>query len=98
MTLLRRKILILSVAVGILFLANLNTLVHWMNQLGIVDLAGWIGERYLTGTALAIMVTLIVLTVDKSRTCPVDHSRHCRTCDHLRAENGRYCPHCGSRR
>ncbi|MGA2500596.1 MAG: hypothetical protein ABSH20_22885 [Tepidisphaeraceae bacterium] len=98
MTLQRRKTLVAGVVVGILALTHLNTLVHWLHRAGIIELANWVGERYLTGTAVAIMVTLIFLTTDASRIDPMDHSRRCRTCDRALARDGRYCPHCGGLR
>jgi hypothetical protein len=94
----RRKVLVAGVVVGILILAHLNSLVRWLNHVGIIELAEWVGQRYLTGTAVAIMVTLIFLTADASRIDPVDRSRRCRTCDRALARDGRYCPHCGGLR
>ncbi len=60
-------------------------------------MAGWargIRAEYLTGTAVTIIVVLLILLVNPrggvlARRCPV--------CDHVLMARGKYCGECGSK-
>lgn len=93
MTLTARKYLIIGFAAAILLLAGAFTVVSWLDNLGLI---GWPGMRdeYLTGTAITIIVVLLVLVG-----APAGHRvvRRCPVCEHVLMRPARYCPTCGSR-
>jgi len=94
-----RKIIVVAVAAAILILANFLVLAHWLDRVGIIGWAEGLRHEYLTGTAITIIVVLLVLIVPPSRIFVVGHGeqRRCRVCDGVLDRPGRYCPRCGSR-
>lgn len=94
----RRLVAAVSVA-SILLPANLLVLGAWLAYTGEIGWAGVINVTYFTGTAIALIATLLILsptagpgglpTVQWMATCPV--------CEHSLRPGGRYCPACGSR-
>lgn len=94
-----RKLLIIVAVAGILILACLPTLTAILTELGAVGMARAIRSEYLTGTAIAIILALLVLLPDWNRVswwCR-NAVRQCPVCEHPLGRPGRYCPTCGSR-
>ena len=94
-----RKILILSLVGGIFLLGNIWLVVNWLDEKGVVDGARYVRREHLTGTALTIIVVLLVLLVKPGREA-VGRSglvRRCPVCDHRLLGRGRYCSECGSK-
>ncbi len=89
--------LIVLVLAGALFLAaNLIFVTQWLQEKGVIDWAKDVRKEYLTGTAIAIIVALLILLAAPHGTgrrliwrCPV--------CDHTLLGNGQYCSDCGSK-
>jgi hypothetical protein len=96
MTLVMRKLVVLVLIASVFLLANAVLVVDWLSERGVIDLANRIRTEYLTGTAIAIIVVLLVLLVG-SRSAAGRFSRRCPVCDHLVAGRARYCGQCGSR-
>jgi len=90
-----RKVIVL-VLVGVLFLiANIWLVANWLEEKGVIEWAKHIRSDYLTGTAITIIIVLLILLVKPGggrglvRRCPV--------CEHTRLGGGNYCGECGSR-
>jgi len=96
MTLGIRKIIVL-VLVGALFLvANLIFVTNWLAEKGVIDWAKYVHKEYLTGTAISIIVVLLILLV-----APRGQGRRliqrCPVCDHTLLGGAKYCNDCGSK-
>ena len=96
MTLGIRKLIVLVLAAALFLVANLIFVANWLAEKGIIDWAQGIRKEYLTGTAITIIVVLLVLLVS-----PGSRSsrwvRRCPVCDHGLQAGARYCGDCGSR-
>lgn len=90
-----RKLLVVGVIVMVLTLANAGTILAWLQELGVLPLVEHIRSKYLTGTAIAVIVALLVLL--PSRAVWAICVRRCPVCDAVMLQPGRYCGECGSR-
>jgi hypothetical protein len=96
MTLTVRKIIVLGL-IGIIFLAgNVLLIANWLAEKGVPEKAAWLRENFLTGTAITVIIALLILLVNpsKSRFAMV---RSCPVCDKKLLGNPNYCPDCGSK-
>ena len=93
-----RKIIVLSL-IGLVFLAgNILVVANWLAERGIEEKANWIHQEFLTGTAIAVIVVLLILLVSpKGRGRAVGLFRRCPVCDHRLISRGSYCSECGSK-
>jgi hypothetical protein len=94
MSLTIREAIVLGLIGSILLLGNILFVANGLSEHGIVDWAQGIRAEYLTGTAVTIIVGLLILLVSPragvlTRRCPV--------CDHVLPRRGRYCGECGSK-
>ena len=96
MTLTIRKIMVLGLIGTILLLGNILLVADWLAEKGMVDWARYIRSEYLTGTAVTIIVVLLILLVNPA-TKPWRFARRCPVCDRLLTSQGSYCSECGSR-
>jgi len=99
MTLLSRKIIVLSL-IGIIFLtANLWFAVNWLDEHGVVNWAQHIRAEYVTGTAITIVIALMILLVRPKHEAAARTGlfRRCPVCDHVLIGKGAYCAECGSK-
>ena len=91
-----RKVAVLALVLGVFLLANLWFVVNWLQDQGVVDAAQHVRAEYLTGTAITIIIALLILLVR-----PAGHSsafvRRCSVCEHVMLGMGRYCSACGSK-
>jgi len=90
-----RKFVVASIIAVVLVLANTGMIVGWLQGIGLNPLAEHIRSEYVTGTAIAIIVALLILLPSRS-VWPV-LVRRCPVCDCLLLRWGRYCAECGSR-
>lgn len=99
MTLRMRKIIVAAAVAAILVLANFLVLAGWLDQVGVIGWAQGLRHEYLTGTAITVIVVLLVLLVPQSRVLLIGPGAQCRcrVCDGVLDRPGRYCPSCGSR-
>ena len=95
-----RKIIVLSI-IGVVFLAgNILVVANWIAESGIAEKASWVRHEFLTGTAIAVILTLLILLTGSKRS---DSSgafafiRRCPVCDHRLIGRGAYCSECGSK-
>jgi hypothetical protein len=94
-----RKILVLSLVGGVFLLGNIWLVVNWLDKKGVIDGARYVRKEYLTGTAITIIVTLLILLVKPSREAAGRFGllRRCPVCDHRLLGRGQYCSECGSK-
>ena len=96
MTLGIRKLIVLTLVVAIFLLANVWLVVAWLDEKGVLDWACHLRREYLTGTAITIVVALLILLV-RPRNGGARLIRRCPVCEHTLLGRGRYCGECGSR-
>jgi hypothetical protein len=94
-----RKLVVVGTLVAILLLSNALVLAHWLAEAGVINWANGIWQEYATGTAITVILALLVLLTSPKRVAD-ECSRwikRCRVCDHMLIRRGSYCPECGSR-
>ena len=96
MSLTIRKIIVLGLIGSILLLGNILFVASWLAEHGAVDWARGVRAEYLTGTAVTIILVLLILLVSPKGDT-VSLVRRCPVCDHVLVGRGRYCPECGSK-
>lgn len=94
MTLTIRKAVVLGLIGSILLLGNIVLVTNWLAEHGVVDWARYVRAEYLTGTAVMIIVVLLILLVNPRAGTLV---RRCPVCDHVLRGMARYCEECGSK-
>lgn len=96
MTLRIRKLIVLVLVAALFLVANLMFVAGWLQEKGVIDWARYIHKEYLTGTAITIIVVLLILLIgprgDGRRLL-----RRCPVCDHTLLGRGQYCSDCGSK-
>ena len=87
-----RKVIVLSL-IGIIFLvANITVVANWLSNRGVVTWADNIRAEYLTGTAIAVIVTLLLLIVGPGQSSGRGVVlRRCPVCERRLARNSSYC-------
>ena len=99
MSLTIRKIVVLGL-IGIVFLmANILIVANWIAETGIAEKAGWLRKEFLTGTAIAVILALLILLVNPRNPGgkAIGLIRRCPVCDHRLLTRGSYCSECGSK-
>jgi len=94
MSLTIRKAIVLGLIGAILLLGNIVLVANWLAEQGVVDWARYIRAEYLTGTAMTIIVVLLIFLVSPKAGALV---RRCPVCDHVLLGKDKYCGECGSR-
>jgi hypothetical protein len=94
MTLGIRKLIVLVLAASLFLVANFIFVANWLQEKGVIDWAKYVHKEYLTGTAITIIVVLLILLV-----APRGEGRRllrrCNVCDHAVLGRGSYCSECG---
>jgi rRNA maturation endonuclease Nob1 len=99
MSLTIRKIIVLGL-IGMIFLvANILVVANWLAQKGLAEKANWLREEFLTGTAIAVIIALLVLLVNprKASGRAISFTQRCPVCDKRLVGNVNYCSECGSK-
>ena len=94
-----RKIVIIGL-IGAIFLGgNVLLIANWLSEKGVTEKANWVRENFLTGTAVTIIIVLLILLVSpKSSGSKVfGFVRRCPVCDHRLIGRANYCGDCGSK-
>jgi len=94
-TLIARKRLVASGVVLLVCLANAGVFVNWLAEAGLISWAQRVCDRYVTGTAITVVVAMLVIV--PSGTVLATCIRRCRVCDTVLLRRGKYCSECGSR-
>ncbi len=99
MTLGIRKTIVLVLVAAVFLLANMWLVMNWLQEKGVIDMAKSVRKEYLTGTAITIIVALLILLVKPAREAAGRSGliRRCPVCDHRILARGGYCSDCGSK-
>ncbi len=99
MTLTIRKIIVLGLIGMIFLMANILVVANWLAEKGLAEKANWLREEFLTGTAIAVVIALLILLVNPKSTSSraVGFVRRCPVCDKRLIGNMNYCGECGSK-
>ena len=100
MTLTSRKIIIILLIGVIFLLGNILVVANWIANTGIAEKANWLRNEFLTGTAVTIILTLLILLVPHKKNSASNIFglvRKCPVCDHRLIGRGGYCSECGSK-
>ena len=94
-----RRLIVVTPIAAILLLTNFLVLGEWLDRSGVIGWARSVKTEYITGTAITVIVALLILlpsTAAAGRS-PLERLRRCPVCDEGLRPGGRYCPACGSR-
>ena len=91
-----RKIFVIGI-IGAIFLAgNVLLIANWLSEKGIPEKANWLRENFLTGTAITVILALLILLISPSRS-RLGIGRSCPVCDKRLLGSPNYCAECGSK-
>ena len=96
MTLGIRKLIVAGLIGAVFLIANFLIVADWLQAGGLIGWAQGIRREYLTGTAITILVALLILLV-RSGGRPLPTARRCPVCDRRVRRSASYCSDCGSR-
>jgi len=94
MSLTIRKIIVLGLIGSMFLLGSIVSVANWLAEHGVVNWARSIRAEYLTGTAVTMIVVLLILLVSPKAGTVV---RRCPVCDHVLLNWGKCCRECGSK-
>ncbi len=94
-----RKLVVISLVGGVFLLGNIWLVVNWLNEKGVIDGARYVRREFITGTAVTIIVVLLILLVKPGREAAGRFRlmRRCPVCDHRLFGRATYCGDCGSK-
>jgi len=78
------------------FTANILLVANWLTEKGVPEKANWLRENFLTGTAITVIIALLILLVNPVRG-RLGFSHRCPVCDRRLTGNTNYCSDCGSK-
>lgn len=58
-----RKIIIVELIGAIILAGNVLLIANWLSEKGVPEKANWVRENFLTGTAVTIILVLLILLV-----------------------------------
>jgi hypothetical protein len=99
MSLTIRKVVVLGL-IGVIFLsANILVVANWISDTGVAEKAGWVRREFLTGTAVAVILVLLILLVSPKNVAgkAIGCARRCPVCDKWLMGNVNYCGDWGSK-
>jgi hypothetical protein len=93
-----RKLIVIGI-IGCVFLAaNVMMIATWLNEQGIPGKADWIRKEFLTGTAITVILALLVFLVNpKEAGRGVGWGKRCPVCDQRLSGQVNYCGEYGSK-
>jgi hypothetical protein len=94
-----RKLVVLGLVVSVFLLANALLVAHWLDSMGVIGWAASIRRDFLTGTAITIIIALLILLVPARHAVKegIGWLRRCPVCDGGISRQAKYCGECGSR-
>lgn len=83
----------------IFLMANILVVASWIAETGIAEKAGWVRREFLTGTAIVVILALLILLVSPRNASgkAIGFTRRCPVCDKRLIGNVNYCGECGSK-
>ena len=99
MTLGLRKLIVVGLVGGVFFMANALLVAHWLEKMGVIEWACWIRRDFITGTAITIIIALLILLVPARHAVKegIGWLRRCPVCDGSISRQAKYCGECGSK-
>lgn len=97
MTLGIRKIIVAVLVGGVFISGNIMLIAGWLQSRGVIDAANDIRKEFLTGTAITIVIVLLILLVGPKAHGISLTRRRCPVCDHGVPGSAKYCCECGSK-
>jgi len=97
MSLTSRKLIVMSLIIGVFLAGNILVIAQWLADKGLPETAHWIRQEFLTGTTIAVIALLILLVGPGQSSGRGVTSRRCVVCDHKLLGQGYYCSECGSK-
>lgn len=97
MSLASRKIVVMSLIAGIFTAGNIVVIAQWLADKGVPEVANWIRSEFLTGTAIAVILVLLILLMNPSSRAVGRIGRSCPVCSHRLLGHPNYCSECGSK-
>ena len=99
MSLIARKIVVLGLMGIVFLLANILVVANWISDTGVAEKADWVRREFLTGTAVAVILVLLILLVSPRNASgkAIGFARKCPVCDERLIRSPRYCGECGSK-
>ncbi len=98
MSLTSRKLIVLSLITGVFLAGNILVIAQWLSDKGVPEPAHWIRSEFLTGTAIAVIIALLILLVGPGQSSGRGVAlRRCAVCDKRMIGNPSYCSECGSK-
>lgn len=94
-----RKVVVIGLVAGIFIMANALVIAGWLADRGLVDWAASIRQEFLTGSAIAVIIALLILLVPATRSGRSiwGLAKRCPVCDEPVSTRARYCEGCGGR-
>jgi len=93
-----RKFTVVCCLAAVSLITNIWLVTRWLDENGVIDFARHIKAEYLTGTAITIIIVLLILLTTPRRACAIaTRTRHCPVCDSTLPTSANYCGECGSR-
>jgi hypothetical protein len=91
-----RKWIVIALLLLVFLLANFMLVANWLVNTGVCQWAVFIRKEFLTGTAITVIITLLILLVGpgKSR---LGFGKSCPVCDKRLFGNPNFCGDCGSK-
>ena len=90
-----RKFIVVSLVGGVFLLANLFVVPGWLHERGLIDWARHVRAEFLTGTAITVIVALLILLTGAAGGRGL--MRRCGVCHRRIAGGAQYCSDCGGR-
>ena len=99
MTLTIRKLVVLGSIGTIFLLGNVMLAAFWLQEMGLIDWANYVRKEFLTGTAITVILALLVLLVRPGRDSGNSSAwvSRCSVCDRRLIGRVNYCSDCGSK-
>ena len=89
-----RKWIVVALLLLVFLLANFMLVANWLVKTGICQWAVLIRKEFLTGTAITVIVTLLILLVGPGKSS-IGLGRRCPVCDKRLFGNPNFCGECG---
>ncbi len=92
-----RKFTVITIVVGVITVASMPAMTNALYRMGLIPLARSIRADCLTGTALTVIMALLILLPSRWCVRIVPRGYECPVCEARVRPGARYCPACGSR-
>lgn len=94
-----RKVIVIGLVVCVFVMANALVIAGWLADRGLVNWAASIHREFLTGSAIAVIIALLILLVPATRSgrSMWGLAKRCPVCDAPVSARARYCGECGGR-